>query len=183
MNDMEYIGALLRTIFLFTIIGGVIGILFKYPDNITIGAAWGSIAGIVVGTWLALDKVARLLFPDSFYNYSYDAPEVESTATSRYLDVQCWTDKTTSNWIRLGVTDEQWYKAAASVHNSKKYSTDTVDRQVYAKITARLEEIGLIVSEGKGKALTRSGEKFFEHLATLPYPYESEPELVKLLDE
>ena len=174
------LGWLFWLIILLSLLFGIAGYLF-WPT--TWAVAIGVVFGIGTALWVGLEKIARILAPESFYEYSYDTDTVtESIDTSRYLDIQCWTSPTDSHWIRLGVTDDEWRTMAVSVHNSQKFSMDTIDRKIYSKVKERFLQIGLIVREGSGYALTRDGCNFFKFLATSPFPYSEEPGIVKILE-
>jgi len=150
---------------------------------ITVGILVGYFAGRELAGW-----ILKRLEEYQYHEYGATASSwppmqsVEAASTSRYLDLQLWTDKTHSSWVRLGVTDEQWRSMAVSAHNAQEFSTDVIDRKIYGKLKKRFEDTGIIIKKGSGYELTRAGKSLVKMLATLPYPYDEEPELVKQLD-
>lgn len=173
--------SLLGWVVVVSLLVGVAGGLFFHSLE---GFAGGLLLGILFSTRVWIREIASILMPDSFVTYASDSTSESNSNAKRYLDIQLWTDKTTSQWLRLGLTDEEWRGLAISINDSQSFSTDTIDRKWYAKVKQRFEEVGLIQPGGRGGGyeLTTSGKKVFKHLATLPYPYTDVPELIKQLD-
>jgi hypothetical protein len=176
MSWFGFIGLVLGTIVSF-------GVDNKYKMFVVAGMiAFGLLIGWWISRWL-LEKREKFFYYEVDLQYT-NQPELQSIDTSRYMDVQVWTDKTTSQWIRLGLTDAEWRDMATKVHTAQAFSTDVLDRKIYGKIKKRFEEIGLIAraGQGSGYALTRDGKNFVMYLATIPFPYSEVPELVKYVD-
>ena len=165
------------TVVPFAFAGALCGWLFFHT---TIGMGVGIIVFGGYGVWLSINKIAPIVVPGSFEF----ASETKSIVETHYLELKLWSTETSQSWVRLGVTAEEWRKAALSVYQSGIFSTNTVDRKVYDKIKKRFEDIGLIETGGKGGGyvLTRSGSNLFKLLATLPFPYPEEPDSVKMLE-
>jgi hypothetical protein len=168
-------------------VGLILGIIWTWnmqENKTTWIVAWvigGGIAFLGISNWF-ITRRERWAFYEWETTNTLPATQSEPTATGRYLDLQLWTDKTTSNWIRLGVTDEQWRTMAIAAHNAQAFSTDVIERTIYGKLKQRFVETGIIVQKGSGYELTRAGKNLVKLLATLPYPYEDVPELVRQLD-
>jgi hypothetical protein len=117
----------------------------------------------------------------SFNSLSSPLPEMNSEI-SRYLDIKLWTSETSYGWLRLGITDQQWHELAVIVHNAQAFSTNILDRELYGKLRQKFLDKKLIEPKGSGYELTRAGKSFFKYIAALPYPFEEEPDLIKILE-
>lgn len=119
------------------------------------------------------------------------------SAKAQTLEIDLTIADNEHRWTDCGLYPEEWRKVGAAVHNAKKFTVATFEaafgqqkgREIYTIIAAPLADpdVGILIEVPKGDSRVEyrisqgRGEYFFEQLATLPFPYPSRPNVMKMV--
>ena len=160
-------GWLYWTIVLLSLLGALCGWLFAQSAD---GMAWGIVIGISVALWVSLSKIARLIYPDSFYTYADDAETIVEKETAILSLTIILDGSQTVKQIR-GLMPDEWQRLGAGVvsHGYRYTVRDLWDifgsnkegDRIYGRITQQLISANVLEQAGKGVGVTELGERFF----------------------
>ena len=152
---------------------------------VTIAFFIGAIGGAMVLT------PYLLRFTGVFLEYESRTATIQEP---QVLVIQFYTSETEAEYIDCGLSDTEWRIMAETVHKTQKYTVDVLmsafefagevkqrGRDIYSSAGETLKVSGILKEVNRGYGLTDLGKYFFMRLATLPYPYETRPDIMKLL--
>jgi len=181
----------LGPVILFAIIGGIVGVLFSgFGPQRFLYAGWGIILGAMVGAWWFFREVVKGLFPEKYYAYGYDYGD--TSAGPQVLAIDLTLAPNEHRWIECGLYPDEWRKICEAIHKTNKFTVAIFEsvfgaegRTNYAKLSAPLSDpdVGILIQTGnKGYSVTEGrGDYFFMRMATLPFPYPVQPDVLKMI--
>jgi len=158
-----------------------------------VAIAWAGVLALVIGMALGL-KILPYLLQYSGIEWKVKESTAQPIQEPQVLVIQFYTSESSAEYIDCGLSDYEWRIMAENVHSSQKYTVDVLmkafelagevkqrGRDIYSSAAETLKEAGILKEYKTGYMLTDLGKYFFMRLATIPYPYETRPDILKLL--
>ena len=175
---------------LFTSFMGLYAICEDFWDSM----GWASLIAFLVGYPLGI-AVTPIFLQYSGADITYNST-VQAVQEPQVLVIQFYTSETEAEYIDCGLSNTEWRIMAENVHSSKKFTVDVLmrafeqagetkqrGRDIYSTSGETLKRVMILKEYKTGYILTELGEYFFMRLATLPYPYVTRPDILKLLGQ
>lgn len=156
--------------------------------------SWAAILALVLGCGGGAAFATPFFLQYTGVNVRHYESSTQGIQEPQVLVIQFYTDENEAEYIDCGMTEDEWRKVAVAIHREQKYTVDTLmnafgsageqkqrGREIYSAAAETLKTALILVERGTGYALTDLGKYFFKRLATLPYPYQTRPDILKLL--